>query len=510
MRLCALLNVTPILEASGDLDRQVTGLAYDSRKVEPGFVFFAFAGSRADGHDFAPEALRKGASAVVLERKVPLPADAAWIRVANARYVMGKWAAELAGHPSKEMIVVGVTGTNGKTTVTYLLEKIFCAAGMAPGVIGTISYRYQDRSFSAPQTTPESPELQQLLLAMSRSKTRAVAMEVSSHALALERVRGIAFDGALFTNLTRDHLDFHRDMEDYFLAKAKFFTDYLLESPKPTRFAVIHGGDPRGPLLIDKCRAAGLNVWSYGLGEKWDIRPVEFTADLEGLRGRIAVKRRTFAFASSLIGVANLENILCAAGAGFALGLPEEAVQRGIAELKSVPGRLESIKNARGLCVLVDYAHTPDALEKVLTATRPLTRGRLIAVFGCGGDRDPGKRPLMGEIAARLSDVVVLTSDNPRSEEPLRILAEIESGLKGAAIHKRRADERELSGAGEKSYAVEPDRRAAIRLALAVARPGDLVLIAGKGHEDYQILGSQKVHFDDREVAAEELARLGP
>jgi len=509
MHLRDLLKVTPIQESHGDVNRWVTGLAYDSRKVQSGFAFFALPGVHSDGHDFAREALGKGASAVVLERKINLPQEASWVLARDARHVMGRWAAEFFGHPSRKMAVVGVTGTNGKTTVTYLLESILHAAGMAPGVIGTINYRYAGRSFPAHQTTPESLDLQELLSAMSQSGTRSVAMEVSSHALALERVRGIAFDGALFTNLTRDHLDFHRDMEDYFLAKGKFFTDYLVESPKRPRFAAIHGGDAKGRLLLQQCRDLGLDVWSYGLSHEWDIHPVQFAADLRGLRGVIAVKGQNLDFESSLIGVANLENILCATAAASALGLPKQTVAQGIAHLQSVPGRLERIVNSRGASVLVDYAHTPDALEKVLLASRPLTQGRLIVVFGCGGDRDPGKRPVMGEIAARLSDLTILTSDNPRSEDPLSILAQIEDGLKAIPMTKFTSQNPAAAAAGtKKSYCVEPDRRAAIRLALGLARDHDLVLIAGKGHEDYQILGKDRIHFDDREVAKEELAQL--
>jgi UDP-N-acetylmuramoyl-L-alanyl-D-glutamate--2,6-diaminopimelate ligase len=511
MYLRDLLKVTKIQEVHGDVDRWVSGLAYDSRKIEHGFVFFGLPGVHSDGTHFASQAFAEGACAVVLERKIDLPRDATWILAHDARYVMGKWANEFFGQPSQKIAVIGVTGTNGKTTVTYLLESIFRAAGMVPGVIGTINYRYANRSHPAHHTTPESIDLHELLREMVQAGTRSVAMEVSSHALAQERVRGVAFDGALFTNLTRDHLDFHRDMEDYFLAKSRLFTDYLVEDGSHKRkFAVIHGEDPKGELLLEKCRHEGVDVWSYGLTPKWDVYPLKFEADLSGLRGILGIKGQPFGFESLLIGTANLENIMCSVGAGFALGVPSKAIAEGVARLEQVPGRLERIENSLALSVLVDYAHTPDALERVLVSLRPLTKGRLIAVFGCGGDRDPGKRPIMGGIAARLSDVAILTSDNPRSEDPHTILQQIEEGLKGRSAMRVMSRQPLVSSReSEKSYCVEPDRRAAIALALRIARPSDLVLIAGKGHEDYQILAHARIQFDDRVVAREELRTLG-
>jgi UDP-N-acetylmuramoyl-L-alanyl-D-glutamate--2,6-diaminopimelate ligase len=423
---------------------------------------------------------------------------------------MGIWAARFFNHPSRRLALVGVTGTNGKTTVTYLLEAMAAAAGMATGVIGTINYRYRDRTFPAPQTTPESIDLQRLLAEMVGQETRCVVMEASSHALALERVRGLDFDGALFTNLTRDHLDFHPDMRHYFQSKSRLFTDYLRESTKPRKFAVIYGDDPSGKELLRAAPAPGVEAISYGRSPQWDVHPLEIQADLGGLRGKIRTQKGAIEFSSRLIGQPNLENILGAAGAACALGVPAAAIQEGIARVDSVPGRLERIANGLGITVLVDYAHTPDAREKMLATLRPLTAGRLIVAFGCGGDRDRGKRPLMGEIAGRLADLVVLTSDNPRSEDPVAILAEIKEGVQKTAIRKLAAANPSLLDKLEKSeraYCVEPDRHAALRLALASARPGDLVLIAGKGHEDYQILGPRRIHFDDREVAREELVQ---
>ena len=512
MRLKELLEAGEVDEAGGDMDQAVTGLSYDSRRVKKGHIFFAVPGERLDGHEFAAQALEQGAAAVVMERRVSLPQSATWIRVRNVRRTMGMWSALFFASPSRRMVLVGITGTNGKTTVSYLLESIFSAAGMAPGVIGTINYRYQGRILAAPHTTPESVDLQALLAEMVEADVQSVAMEVSSHALEMERVRGIEFDAALFTNLTRDHLDFHMDMERYFSAKSRLFTDYLGASAKQNKFAVIHGGDPRGRELLDKVRELGFEVMSYGRGREWDVHPLEFEGDLDGLRGKIRMKDQVVDFSSRLIGPANLENILGAVGVGFALGLPKGAISEGIARLESVPGRLEKIRSKLGISVLVDYAHTPDALERVIGAMRPFARGRLIVLFGCGGDRDRGKRAVMGEIAGRLSDLVVLTSDNPRTEEPLAILEEIEAGVRKTHMRKfqisnLRSQISDLQSEilNLKSYLVEPDRRTAIRLALRLARSGDLVLIAGKGHEDYQILGAKRIHFDDREVAREEL-----
>ena len=521
MRLKELFSAGGVEEARGDMDQSITGFSYDSRAVKKGEVFFAVPGARVDGHGFAPEALKQGAAAVVVEKRIRLPEHATWVRVRNVRHTMGRWSASFYSHPSRRMAVVGVTGTNGKTTVTYLLESILSAAGIAAGVIGTINYRYRGRTFPALYTTPESVDLQALLARMVDADVQSVAMEVSSHALELERVRDIEFDGAIFTNLTRDHLDFHRDMKNYFSAKRRLFNDYLSASSKGKKFAVIYGGDSWGVELLRELGArkgSELEIVSYGQGKDWEIHPLAVASDLEGLRGRLLVRGREVGFSSRLIGGANLENIMAAAGAGLALGLPAGAIAEGIARMESVPGRLERIENGLGLTVLVDYAHTPDALERVLSALRPLTRGRLITLFGCGGDRDRGKRPLMGDIAARLSDLVVLTSDNPRTEDPLEILAEVEEGVRATGLKKFEISDLKFENSKLKiqnskiadgGYFIEPDRRAAVGAALRLGRAGDAVLIAGKGHEDYQILGSKRIAFDDRMVAREELRRLG-
>ncbi|HEY1265885.1 MAG TPA: UDP-N-acetylmuramoyl-L-alanyl-D-glutamate--2,6-diaminopimelate ligase [Candidatus Binatia bacterium] len=508
MQLGVLLQAGEVEQADGNLERAVAGLAYDSRRVKPGFVFFAVPGARSDGHEFVNDALTRGAAAVVTERADSRSGSAATIRVRNVRRAMGQWSARFYDYPSRGIRVAGVTGTNGKTTVTYILESIFRAAGAATGVVGTVNYRYRDSVLPAPHTTPESVDLHRLLADMARAGVESVAMEVSSHALELERVRGIDFDAAIFTNLTRDHLDFHGDMESYFASKSKFFTDYLPASGKKKKSAVIHGSDPRGPELLEKSAARGLDTVSYGRDAKWDVHPVNITGDLGGLRGELRMRERSIPFSSQLIGATNLENILAAAAAAFAMGIEPDAIARGLAALKTVPGRLEKVDNDRSVTVLVDYAHTPDALERALKLLKPLTPGRLIAVFGCGGDRDRGKRPLMGEAGARLADIAVLTSDNPRTEDPMKILDEVEAGAKKSGIKRIESGNSKLKTQNSKFYLVEPDRRAAIRVALTLARASDLVLLAGKGHEDYQILGTEKIHFDDREVAREEMEKL--
>ncbi len=512
MHIREFLAIEKVERADGDLEQEINGLTYDSRQARPGRLFFAVAGEKADGHDYIGEAVRRGAAAVVFSRQEISPKAPAAIQVKNVRRTMALWAAEFFGRPSERLTLVGVTGTNGKTTLSYLVESILRAAGLEPGVIGTVNYRYQGREFPAHHTTPEAIDVQQMLADMVRSGVRSVAMETSSHALAQERVRALAFDVGVFTNLSRDHLDYHRDMEEYFLAKSRLFTDYLSASPKPHKAAVIFGEDPRARELFGMLRGTNIDVWSYGEGPGWDVRPLHVERDVNGLRGTVRTRKNIIEFNSSLVGGANLQNILGAIGVASALKLDPRAIAEGISQLRSVPGRLERVPNPLGITILVDYAHSPDALEKVLGAVRPLAGGKLLTVFGCGGDRDRGKRPVMGEIAGRLSDVTVLTSDNPRTESPTAILEEIEAGIRRTEAIKldistwdsRGSESRKWISESKRGYFVEANRRRAIAIALSIARPADLVLIAGKGHEDYQILGTEKIHFDDREVAREE------
>jgi UDP-N-acetylmuramyl-tripeptide synthetase len=415
---------------------------------------------------------------------------------------MSAMATRFFDDPSRRTRLVGITGTNGKTTTTYLLESIWRAAGRTPGVIGTINYRIGHREWPAPFTTPQAIELQRLLAEMAAAGATDVAMEVSSHSLALDRVRDCEWDGAVFTNLTRDHLDFHPDMESYFEAKARLFTELMPASQKTDRFAVVNRDDPYGMRLIERVRE---RVVTFGRSEEADVRPGDVHRTLGGLHGDIRIRSERMAVSSSLVGEAHLDNILAATAVGFAQGIPFGTIADGIGSCAGVPGRMERVDDGRPFAVFVDYAHTPDALERAIRTLRRLTDGRVIVVFGCGGDRDRGKRPVMGEIAGRLGDVVILTSDNPRSEDPLKILHEIEGGVRETGLDTvREAGARADAATG---YLVEPDRRSAIRLATSIARPNDAVLIAGKGHEPYQQIGDEKHPFDDRDEARRSLAR---
>jgi UDP-N-acetylmuramyl-tripeptide synthetase len=507
MKLSALtqeLIIESITAAPSSTDPEVTAVCYDSRRVIPGAVFVAIEGFSVDGHRFIPDAVNRGAAAVVCTK--PTTAGAMVIRVADTRKVLAQLARRFYGEPAEHLTLVGVTGTSGKTTVTYLLERILEKAGHRPGVIGTVNFRYAGRSFPNPVTTPESLDLQHILRQMVDSGATHAVMEVSSHALDLHRVDGCRFDVAVFTNLSHDHLDYHGDMEGYWHTKRKLFSDYLkaADSRTPVR-AVINTADSRGKELARVLGGAALHT---AMQDDGDIIPREVVRDLAGLRGRLATPQGEIGFASPLVGDFNLENILSAVGAALALGISPAVIAAGIAATRCVPGRLERIMEGGERFIFVDYSHKPDALQNALAALRDLTTGRLITVFGCGGDRDRTKRPVMGAIAARLSDLTVVTSDNPRSEDPLQIIAEVESGVRQVCTRRLTADAL-AGGWDEKVYLVEADRRAAIAAAIGTARPNDTVLIAGKGHETYQILATETIHFDDREVAREVLAAMG-
>ena len=483
------------LQIQGKVDLQVTHLAYDSRAVQPGTLFFALPGSKMHGGHFLSQAIAQGACAIVVPPETTVVSQVTVITSSAPRVLLGLVADRFFQRPSARLACVGVTGTSGKTTTTYLLESMWQAMGWSTGVIGTVSYRYRDQVLPAPFTTPEAVELQELLSTMVTAGVTHVVMEVSSHALVQERVRGCSWDGAVFTNLGRDHLDFHQDLDDYFAAKSRLFLQALAESEKPDRFAVINADDPWGTRLLAQPIPA--RVFTYGLqpGASVSVRHME--ADARGLRGLLRLDREEVEFSSALIGEPHLYNIMAAATAAYALGMPPERIAAGIACCTAVPGRLEAIDVGQPFAVLVDYAHKPDALEKTLRAIRRFTTGRLLTVFGCGGDRDRGKRPLMGEAAGRLSDIALLTSDNPRTEDPWQIIADTESGLIQTGLEK--VVDAQTIATLQRGYLVLVDRREAIHAALAGARPGDTVVIAGKGHEDYQIIGSTKHHFDDRE-----------
>jgi UDP-N-acetylmuramoyl-L-alanyl-D-glutamate--2,6-diaminopimelate ligase len=495
-KLSALAPFVPgarLLEPpGGGADPVVTGLAYDSRQAAPGDLFFCIRGLKADGRRFLPDAVARGAVAAVVEQEdlsLPVPA----LLVPNVRAAMPQIAAPFYGYPSRRLSLVGVTGTNGKTTTTYLVEALARTAGKGTSVIGTIGARIHDEALPGDRTTPEAPELQALLARMAaadRGSGMVVCMEVSSHALAQGRSRGCEFEVGVFTNLTQDHLDFHRDMEEYFEAKALLFTEYPRASEK--RFTgVINVDDPYGRRLAERC--AG-RVLTYGVERAADLQARAVAASPTGLSFELTAPEGSFSVKLRLGGLFNVYNSLAAMGAGRALGIPWETILPALAAAPVVPGRFESVDAGQDFSVVVDYAHTPDGVENVLRAARALRPRRLIAVFGCGGDRDRTKRPIMGRLAGELADHVIVTSDNPRSEEPAAILKEIVAGIPSSA---------------PAAVETEPDRRTAIQRAVHMAERGDLIVIAGKGHEDYQIFADRTIHFDDREEARKALhARL--
>jgi UDP-N-acetylmuramoyl-L-alanyl-D-glutamate--2,6-diaminopimelate ligase len=481
MEVAELARILPGVVVRGDASTAVVDATLDSRAAGPGSLFCCVSGERRDGHDFAPDAVMRGASALLVER--PLDLDVAQIRVDDVRAVCGPAAAAIFGRPSEAMTVVGVTGTNGKTTTTFMLERAFAEAGLAPGLIGTVEVHVGDRVEPVVHTTPEAPELQRLFGRMRDAGVGGVAMEVSSHGLALQRVDGTRFACGVFTNLTRDHLDSHGSVEAYEPAKARLFAGDL------AAVGAINVDDPAGRRIA---AASAVPVTTFGIDSDADVRAVDIAMSAEGSRFTCVVGDRSISVRVPITGRYNVSNALGTLAAFHTLGLPLEAAAGGIARLSGVPGRLEAVDVGQPFTVVVDYAHTPDSLENVLRATRGVTGGRLIVVFGCGGDRDRGKRPQMGRIATSLADLTFVTSDNPRSEDPLAIIAEIERGA------------REGGGAFE----IEPDRRVAIRAAVTAARAGDLVVIAGKGHETGQKFADRVLPFDDRVVAREELAAL--
>jgi len=466
----------------------VSSVAYDSRRVHGGAVFVALRGLKADGAAFAAQAVSRGAIAIVAETPRPEGIAVPWLETTDARLALALLADRFYEHPSRRMAVIGVTGTNGKTTTAYLLASVLDAAGLPAGVMGTVSYRVGREEREAARTTPEAPDVQQLLAEMIDAGCRSAVMEVSSHALAMKRVDGMRFAAAIFTNLTRDHLDFHEDMESYFAAKRRLFE--MLEGDAP---AVINADDPRAASLVAVCRRAV----TYGITQPADVAPGPLTLALEGLSLDVRTPKGSVAIRSRLVGRPNVYNILAATAAAVALDLPLEAVAAGVGALPGVPGRFEVVSSSSdAVTVVVDYAHTDDALRNLLETARPLAARRLITVFGCGGDRDRTKRPLMGMVASRLSDVVIVTSDNPRSEDPARIIEEIRRGITPGAQGGRSTD-----------VVSVVDRAEAIERAVQMAGEGDLVLVAGKGHEKYQQIGDRVLPFDDVAVAREALAR---
>jgi UDP-N-acetylmuramoyl-L-alanyl-D-glutamate--2,6-diaminopimelate ligase len=476
MDLALLIDALAPVEVVGRAPVDVTDLAYDARDAGPGSLYFCIPGSRADGHDFAREAVANGAAALVVQRALDLPVPQ--LVVGDARRAMPVAADEFFGRPTEQLEVAGVTGTNGKTTTAFLLYAILAAAGRRPGLLGTIESRIGGERRPAIRTTPEAIDLQRTFREMLDAGDRSAAVEATSHGSELGRLDRVRFSALVFTNLTQDHLDFHGTLERYFEAKRRLFT----EAHPP---AAVNVGDEHGRRLAEELRGH-TELLTFGLADDAELRPEELELGPRGARfrtGGIELETR-------LRGRFNVENILGGVAAARLLGIDDDAIAYGVKELRGVPGRFEAVDEGQPFAVLVDYAHTPDSLENVLRTARDLAQNRVICVFGCGGDRDRGKRPLMGRIATELADVAIVTSDNPRSEEPEAIIAEI------------------LEGAGSEAE-VEPDRREAIARAVATADEGDVVVIAGKGHEQGQQFADRTIPFDDREVASEALRRLG-
>ncbi|OGP95152.1 MAG: UDP-N-acetylmuramoyl-L-alanyl-D-glutamate--2,6-diaminopimelate ligase [Deltaproteobacteria bacterium RBG_16_54_18] len=482
MRLAVLIRSLEAREVRGTMDLDIRDITYHSHLVKEGDLFVAIKGEKRDGHHFIHESITRGARAVVVEELPVAVPDIPLVVVQDSRKALALISAAFFAHPSREMTLVGITGTSGKTTTSYLIESIMKAAGKTVGVIGTINYRLNGRERPAPTTTPQSYDLQQLLREMVTEGIANAVMEVSSHALDQERVRGCHFDAAVFTNISPEHLDYHEDMDTYFAAKKRLFCEILPESEKAP-WAIFNIDDPLVKDLPGEL--ASRRILTYGL-DQGDVRVRQSNLSLKGTRAILATPSGTLAIETPLIGEYNLSNIMAATAVGIALDIPAEAIRHGIKDLSLVPGRMEQVGGGRPW-VLVDYAHKPEALEKSLQEIKRLTRKRVLVVFGCGGDRDRSKRAPMGRIGVLWSDLAIITSDNPRTEDPLQIIAEIERGAKEVSPPR--------------DYLVIPDRKEAIKKAIALAGDEDCVLITGKGHEDYQIIGEQRFPFDDRQEA---------
>ena len=491
MQLRQLIQSLPAAVVDGPTDREVTGITYDSRRVTPGMVFVAIPGQHVDGHEFIGTAVERGASAVICERSKLIPGRITKIQVADVREAMACAARAYYQHPSSKLKVIGVTGTNGKTTVAFMIKAILEAADIKTGLMGTVRYEIGDRVIPAQRTTPESIEVQQMMAQMLKADCQACVMEVSSHALDQKRVHGVEFDVGIFTNLTRDHLDYHGTMENYFTAKKILFASLAKGSKRAA--SIINIDDSYGARLADETQGVEVQL-TYGFGEKSRLRATKIELNADGSRFVIEAPERKFAVRLPLIGRHNIYNALAAVGACLALKIDVVKIQAALNALPPVSGRLEMVSAGQPFGVFVDYAHTDDALKNVLTTLREITKGRVLLAFGCGGNRDAGKRAKMGRIAAELADYTIITSDNPRKEDPAKIAAQVEEGYKAV-----RADACEI----------ELDRGRAIQQILSRAQPGDSVLIAGKGHETYQEFEDTVVPFDDRIHAQEALEGCG-
>jgi UDP-N-acetylmuramyl-tripeptide synthetase len=476
---------------TGDESREVLDVTHDSRQARDGSLFVAVRGAEVDAHRFIAQVMKQGAVGVISEQEPLAGFDGAWLEVGEIRRAMALASAVVQGHPSRELQLVGITGTNGKTTTTYLVAAIAESAGEPVAMTTTVEYRVDRERWKAERTTPEATDMQRILRRAVEAGCGMAVMESSSQAIDLHRCDALLYSVVVFTNLTRDHLDYHGTMDNYFAAKRRLFDGSLGGTPKTS---VINIDDERGAQLADELEGSGTNVVRYALNTEADVTALNVEHSLEGMRFTLQTPAGVRELHSPLVGRPHIYNILAATSAGLALGYDLDVIARAIETCAGAPGRFERVPHQGDFAVVVDYAHTDDALLNVLRTAREVTQGRIITVFGCGGDRDHSKRAPMGEAAASLSDVVILTSDNPRTEDPLSILADVEVGM------------RETS----KPYEKIADRREAIMRAITEARTGDLVVIAGKGHEDYQIIGRETFHFDDKEVAREALASRSP
>jgi UDP-N-acetylmuramoyl-L-alanyl-D-glutamate--2,6-diaminopimelate ligase len=479
VKLSDLIHDISPASVEGNVAIDITGIAKDSRMVQEGYMFFATSKSSL----YIDDALKRGASVLVTDSETQKPFPCTVI-VPDVPRTIGHVASHFNGFPSKHMHVVGITGTNGKTTITYLIESVLRNCGKQAGVIGTISYRYNGSVLKAENTTPGAIEIHSLMKDMYAAKVKYVAMEVSSHALDQRRVEGVEFDVGIFTNLTHDHLDYHGDFEHYKAAKKLLFEDYLKSSSKEKKYAILNIDDP---VVREFTLEAPVETLSYSAKGYADAHLIQYNEDIDGLKLDVSLMGKKISVASPLLGIFNASNILASMLYGVTTNIPYEKIKEGIERLEGVPGRLERVKNARNVSIFIDYAHTPDALNNVLTLLNHLKKGRLIVVFGCGGDRDTTKRPVMGGIATNHADLAIITSDNPRSEAPLRIIEDIKKGING------------------KPHKVIENRKEAIFEAVKLVGENDVLLVAGKGHEDYQIIGNDTYHFSDREVVEEAL-----
>ena len=502
MKLSQLIKGLDIINLSVDATGDVSTLCYAADKCEDRSLFVAIAGLKHNGHDYIADAVNRGARYIVYEKDMQIPYGGIAIKVTSSRRALGVLAKNYFSNPSARLCLIGVTGTNGKTTTTYILESILTAAGCKCGVLGTVNYRDNNKTYPAPNTTPESYEMQKILRAMADEGITHVIAEVSSHAIDLKRIDDCDFDLGVFTNLTHEHLDYHLTMENYFQAKKRFFADVLPQSKKvhPQKM-IINGDDKWGQIIL---KDVTLPALTYGVEKNDAVKTVSYELSMAGIKADIDLAGETISIHTPLVGKFNIYNILAATAAAKALQIPKASIKAGIENLSYVPGRLERIDSSSGFTVLIDYAHKPDALKQVLQNLAEFKKKRIITVFGCGGNRDTGKRPLMGEAATFYSDLTIVTSDNPRLEDPLAIIAEIEAGIDRTKIQKIAPDNLKIKDDAH-AYTVISERRKAIETAISAAGRGDIVLIAGKGHEDYQILGTNKIPFDDRVVVTQTL-----